>query len=120
MSLPPYAALDVTSNFSFLEGGSHPEELVATAKALGLEAIAIADRNTLAGVARGHLAARDIGMRFIVGARLDLQDAPSLLAYPTDRAAYGRLCRLLTIGQRRAEKGDCILYLDDVAELAEG
>ena len=115
-----YAELDVTTNFSFLPGGSHPEELVATAKALGLAAIAVTDRNTLAGVVRAHLAAKEAGIKFIVGARLDLEDAPSLLAYPTDRAAYGRLCRLLTLGQRRAEKGKCTLYLDDVAAHAEG
>ncbi|HXG78645.1 MAG TPA: PHP domain-containing protein, partial [Methyloceanibacter sp.] len=118
--MPRYAELDVTTNFSFLRGGSHPEELVATAKALGLEAIAVTDRNTLAGVVRGHLAAKEAGIKFIVGTRLDLQDAPSLLAYPTDRAAYGRLCRLLTLGQRRAEKGACTLYLADVAAHAEG
>src|SRR6185503_725729 len=118
---PRYAELDVTTNFSFLRGGSHPEELVATAKLLGLEAIAVTDRNTLAGVVRGHLAAREVdGIKFIVGVRLDLKDAPSLLAYPTDRSAYGRLCRLLTLGQRRADKGDCILHLDDVAADAEG
>ncbi len=118
---PRYAELDVTTNFSFLRGGSHPEELVATAKLLGLEAIAVTDRNTLAGVVRGHLASREVdGIKFIVGVRLDLKDAPSLLAYPTDRSAYGRLCRLLTLGQRRADKGDCILHLDDVAAHAEG
>ena len=118
---PRYAELDVTTNFSFLRGGSHPEELVAMAKLLGLEAIAVTDRNTLAGVVRGHLAAREVdGIKFIVGVRLDLKDAPSLLAYPTDRSAYGRLCRLLTLGQRRADKGDCILHLDDVAAHAEG
>ena len=116
-----YAELDITTNFSFLCGGSHPEELVATAKALGLEAIAVTDRNTLAGVVRAHLAAKEVGgIKFIVGARLDLEDAPSLLAYPKDRAAYGRLCRLLTLGQRRAEKGQCTLYLDDVAAHADG
>jgi len=116
-----YAELDITTNFSFLRGGSHPEELVATAKALGLEALAVTDRNTLAGVVRAHLAAKEVGgIKFIVGARLDLQDAPSLLAYPQDRAAYGRLCRLLTLGQRRAEKGQCTLYLEDVAPHAEG
>jgi error-prone DNA polymerase len=115
-----YAELEVTTNFSFLRGGSHPEELVATAKALGLEALAVTDRNTLAGVVRAHLAAKEVGIKFIVGVCLDLQDAPSLLAYPTDRAAYGRLCRLLTLGQRRAEKGDCTLYLDDIAAHAEG
>ncbi len=115
-----YAELQVTTNFSFLRGGSHPDELVATAKALGLKALAITDRNTLAGVVRAHMAARDVGMRVIVGARLDLQDAPSLLCLPRDRAAYGRLCRLLTLGQRRAEKGQCLLWLEDVAAHAEG
>ena len=116
-----YAELDVTTNFSFLRGGSHPEELVATAKALQLAAIAVTDRNTLAGVVRAHLASREVGgIKFIVGARLDLEDAPSLLAFPRDRAAYGRLCRLLTLGQRRAEKGKCTLFLDDVAAHAEG
>ena len=115
-----YAELDVTTNFTFLRGGSHPEELVATAKALGLDAIAVTDINTLAGVVRGHLAAKEVGIKFIVGARLDLLDAPSLLAFPRDRAAYGRLCRLLTLGQRRTEKGQCTLYLDDVAAHAEG
>jgi error-prone DNA polymerase len=116
-----YAELDVTTNFSFLRGGSHPEELVATARALELEAIAVTDRNTLAGVVRAHLAVKEVGgIKFIVGARLDLQDAPSLLAYPHDRAAYGRLCRLLTLGQMRAEKGQCTLFLDDVAAHAEG
>src|SRR4029450_4415726 len=113
--------LDVTTNFSFLRGGSHAEELVVTAKALGLAAIAVTDRNTLAGVVRAHLAAREVGgIKFIVGVRLDLEDAPSLLSYPTDRSAYGRLCRLLTLGQRRAEKGDCILYLERVAGHAKG
>ena len=119
--MPRYAELDVTTNFSFLRGGSHAEELVATAKALELEAIAVTDRNTLAGVVRAHLAAKEVGgIKFIVGARLDLQDAPSLLTYPRDRAAYGRLCRLLTLGQRRAEKGQCTLFLDDVTSHAEG
>jgi error-prone DNA polymerase len=118
---PHYAELDVTTNFSFLRGGSHAEELVATAKALGLAAIAVTDRNTLAGVVRAHLAAKEVGdIKFIVGCRLDLDDAPSLLAYPTDRAAYGRLCRLLTLGQRRAEKGKCTLHLADAAAHAEG
>jgi error-prone DNA polymerase len=115
-----YAELDVTTNFTFLRGGSHPEELVATAKALQLDAIAITDANTLAGIIRGHLAAKEVGIKFMVGVRLDLQDAPSLLAYPRDRAAYGRLCRLLTLGQRRAKKGQCTLTLDDIAAHAEG
>jgi error-prone DNA polymerase len=120
VTITRYAELDVTTNFTFLRGGSHAEELVATAKALGHDAIAVTDANTLAGVVRGHLAAKELGLKFIVGARLVLQDAPSLLAYPKDRAAYGRLCRLLTLGQRRAEKGECTLFLDDVAAHAEG
>lgn len=115
-----YAELDVTTNFSFLRGASHADELVAQAKALGLAAIAVTDRNTLAGVVRAHTAAKAVGLRFIPGARLDLDDAPSLLCLPTDRAAYGRLSRLLSLGQARAEKGQCLLYLADVAALAEG
>ena len=115
-----YAELDVTTNFSFLRGASHADELVAQAKALGLEAIAVTDRNSLAGVVRAHTAAKAVGLRFIPGARLDLEDSPSLLCLPTDRAAYGRLSRLLSLGQGRAEKGQCILRLDDVAVLAEG
>jgi error-prone DNA polymerase len=119
-SAPAYAELQVTTNFSFLRGGSHPHELVAQAKALGLSALAVTDRNTLAGVVRAHTAAKEAGLKLIVGARLDLQDAPSLLCLPTDRAAYGRLCRLLTLGQRRAEKGQCTLFLEDVAAHNEG
>ncbi len=109
-----YAELQVTTNFSFLEGGSHPHELVARAAELGLGAIAITDRNSLAGIVRAHLAARDLrsssakrdsaaedlDVKLIVGCRLSFQDgAPDLLSYPRDRAAYGRLCRLLTVGK---------------------
>ncbi len=115
-----YAELQATSNFSFLRGASHPEELAATARTLGLAALAITDRNSLAGIVRAHVAAKEVGLRFIVGARLDLNDGTGLLAWPGDRAAYGRLTRLLTLGQRRAEKGGCILRPDDVAEFQEG
>ena len=102
-----YAELAVTSNYSFLRGASHPDELVLAAKVLGHAAIGIADRNTLAGVVRAHVAARQAGIRLLVGARLIPEDGPELLCYPTGRAAYGRLCRLLTLGKRRARKGDC-------------
>ena len=121
---PRYAELQVTTNFSFLRGASHAEELVAQAKVLGLSAIAVTDRNTLAGVVRAHAAGKDAekigGLRVVIGARLNLEDAPSLLVYPKDRAAYGRLCRLLSLGQGRAEKGKCILRLADIASHAEG
>ncbi len=115
-----YAELQVTTNFTFLQGASHPEELVLTAAALGLHAIAITDRNSLGGVVRAHGAAKQAGIRLVVGARLDLRDGPSLLCFPTDRAAYGRLTRLLTLGRRRAPKGECHLDTADVAAHADG
>src|SRR5712671_3485660 len=113
---PRYAELQVTTNFSFLRGAAHPDELVLTAAALGHQAIAITDRNSLAGVVRAHHAAKEVGIRLVVGCRLDLRDGTSLLAFPEDRAAYGRLTRLLTLGKRRAPKGECHLdYVDVVA-----
>jgi error-prone DNA polymerase len=116
-----FVELAVTTNFSFLRGGSHPEELVAEAARLGLAGIAVADRNTLAGVVRGHVAAKEAGFRYAVGCRLAFRDGtPDILAWPTDRAAYGRLCRLLTLGNRRAEKGDCHLDLADLLAWGEG
>src|SRR3990170_3222158 len=83
---------------------------------LGMDAIGIADRNSLAGVVRLHSAAKGAGLRPLIGCGLDLMDAPSLLAYPKDREAYGRLSRLLSLGKMRAEKGECELSLADVAE----
>ena len=115
-----YAELAVTTNFSFLRGASHPEELVAQAKGLGLHAIGVADRNTLAGVVRAHLAAKDYEMRLLVGARLITTDGFDLIAYPQDRDAYGRLSRLLSEGKLRAEKGECHITLEDVIAHAEG
>src|SRR5690348_4957167 len=118
--VPHYAELQVTTNFSFLRGASHPDELVLTAAALGHQAIAITDRNSFAGIVRAHHAAKEIGIRLVVGCRLDLRDGTSLLAYPTDRAAYGRLTRLLTLGKRRAPKGECHLDYADVVAHGEG
>lgn len=115
-----YAELQVTSNFSFLRGASHPWELVGTAAELGHTAIGLTDRNSLAGIVRAHVAARGKKIRFLPGCRLDLQDAPPLLVYPQDRAAYGRLCRLLTLGKRRAIKGECILWAEDLAGALTG
>ncbi|HUC60789.1 MAG TPA: PHP domain-containing protein, partial [Alphaproteobacteria bacterium] len=115
-----YAELQVTSNFSFLRGASHPEELVETAASLGQRAIAIADRNSLAGVVRAHVAAKEAKIRLVVGARLDATDGPSLLCFPTDRATYGRLARLITLGRRRAPKGDCEIGMADILAHAEG
>src|SRR3982750_1437037 len=116
----PYVELGVTSPFSFLCGASDAIELVLRALELGMDAIGIADRNTLAGVVRMHSAAKEAGLKPLIGCRLDLADAPSLLAYPIDREGYGRLSRLLSLGKMRAEKGECELSLADVAEHAEG
>jgi error-prone DNA polymerase len=121
-----YTELQVTSNFSFLRGGSHPEELVQQAHALGYTAIAITDRNSVAGVVRAHKTAEALKkpfekeIKFIPASRLDLLDGPSLLAYPTDITAWGRLCALLSKGNLRTEKGKCDLYKTDVFEHAEG
>jgi error-prone DNA polymerase len=119
--MTPFAELAITTNFSFLRGGSHPEELVARAAELGLKGIAVADRNTVAGVVRGHVAAKEKGYRYAPAARLVFRDGtPDIIAWPTDRAAWGRLCRVLTLGNRRAEKGECHLDLPDLLRWGEG
>ena len=97
-----------------------PKSLFATAALLGIKALGIVDRNSLAGIVRAYEAAKVTGVRLIVGCRLDLQCGTSLLVYPTDRAAYGRLCRLLTIGKTRAGKGQCHLDWPDVEAWHEG
>ena len=121
-----YAELASISNFSFLQGASHPGELVYQAAALGLSGLGLADRNSFAGVVRGHVATRDVAkehpdFRYVVGVRLIFSDStPEVIAYPTDRAAYGRLCALLTTGNRRTVKGDCHLYFSDLDKHSEG
>jgi error-prone DNA polymerase len=117
---PGYAELQVTTNFSFLRGAAHPAELVTTAAALGHKAIAVTDHNSFAGIVRAHQAAKEVGIRLVVGCRLDLGDGASLLSFPKDRAAYGRLTRLLTSGKRRAPKGECRLDYADVVAHGEG
>jgi error-prone DNA polymerase len=150
MAAIAYAELAVTSNFSFLRGASHPEELVTTAAMLGYRAIALTDLHSLAGVVRARGAAKEAGIPFVVGARLELQDnyfafsgrptgdeerdktqdlshanvarwaTAKLLVYPTDIASYGCLCKLLTQGKRRSEKGSCQLTMQDVIEHQAG
>ena len=122
-----YAEIAVTTNFSFLRGASHPKEFVATAALLGYAAIGIADRNTLSGVVRAYDALSEVkeknalALKLLIGARLVFIDGtPDIIAYPTDRAAYGRLCRLLSAGKLRAPKGDCLLALDDLLKWQEG
>jgi error-prone DNA polymerase len=118
-----YVEFAVTSNFSFLRGASHPEELMVQADHLGLGGLGLADRNSVAGVVRAHLAKRENGfaLRYHPGSRLAFADGtPDVLAYPRDRPAWGRLTRLLTIGNRRAKKGECTLHLDDLLAHADG
>jgi error-prone DNA polymerase len=125
-SIPAYAELMTTSNFSFLRGGSSPEELVIMAAGLGLSALGLCDRNSFAGVVRAHTVMRDIRQimphfRYVVGTRLVFHDdTPDIVAYPTNLAAYGRLCELLTVGNRRTLKGQCELYIEDMKAFAEG
>jgi error-prone DNA polymerase len=124
MESTSYAELAVTSNFSFLRGASHPEELVRAAGLYGYKAIGIADGNTLAGIVRAYDAIEQIEgdkPKLLVGARLVFTDGtPDIIAYPKDRAAYGRLCRLLTEGKMRAPKGECFLTLSDLLLWREG
>ncbi len=118
-----YLEFAVASNFSFLRGASHAEELMLQAAHVGLDGIGLADRNSVAGVVRAHLIKREqkLSLAYHPGARLVFADGtPDILAYPRDRPAWGRLCRLLTAGNLRAEKGDCILLLDDLLEHIDG
>jgi error-prone DNA polymerase len=126
-----YAELQVASAFSFLRGASSPEELAATASVLGLSAVGVTDLNSVAGVVRMYDAAKDVGMRLLVGARLSFRDGtPDLLCYPQDRVAWGRLTCLLTVGKGRVPHGDssdaakatnrCFLHYVDLLEHGEG
>ncbi|HYZ32876.1 MAG TPA: error-prone DNA polymerase, partial [Crenalkalicoccus sp.] len=115
-----YAELAALSNFSFLEGASHPQELVLAARALGHAAIGLADRNSFAGLVRAHVAAQEAGLQFVPGARVALDDGCEYLAWPTDRAAYGRLARLLSEGRLAAPKGECRIARDALVAAAEG
>ena len=126
----PYAEIGITTNFSFLRGGSHPQDYVHQASELGLAAIGIADHNTLAGVVRAHSELENPEVlhkpKLLIGARIVFFDGtPDILVYPRDRAAYGRLCQLLTRGKRgsdadKVEKGECRLTFADLLEFAEG
>ncbi len=116
--LPPYAELHCLTNFSFLRGASHPEELVERAHALGYAALAVTDECSLAGAVRAHLAAKDAGLPLVLGSEFTLADGLKRVLYATDRATYGDLAQLVTRGRRRAAKGTYALTRDDVAELA--
>ena len=125
MKVTDYAEIGITTNFSFLRGGSQPQEYVHQASEYQLPVIGIADRNTLAGVVRAYseLANPDVKHKpkLLIGSRLVFIDGtPDILIYPRDRAAYGRLCQLLSRGKLRAEKGGCLLTFDDLLDFSEG
>ena len=115
-----YAELHCKTNFSFLIGASHADELVQRADQLGYAALAVTDRNSLAGIVRAHVAAKAQGLKLIVGAEILPQDAWPLVLWAPDRAAYGRLSRLITVGRRQAPKGECILTRHDILHASEG
>jgi error-prone DNA polymerase len=115
-----YVELQVTTHFSFLRGASSPEDLFAAAALLGIPALGVVDRHSVAGVVRAWDAEKTTGVRSIVGCRVDLADGTALLLYPTDRCAYGHMCRLLSTGKERAGKGACHLDWSDVEEWNEG
>ncbi|WP_249195484.1 error-prone DNA polymerase [Gluconobacter cerinus] len=114
----PYVELQVTSSFSFLRSGSQPDELIFQAKALGYDTIGLTDWNTVAGVIRAHLAAREAGLRLLPGCRLTLRDGSALLAYPRNRAGWAGLCQLLTLGHHRGERDVFLLGWEDLAAAA--
>ena len=116
----PYAELQVTTNYSFLRGASHPEELFAQAAAYDIPALGVTDHGTVAGIVRAWDAAKTTGVRLVAGCRFDLRDGATLLAYPTDRPAWSRLCRLITLGKSRAGKTGCDLDWDDLATGGDG
>ena len=115
-----YAELHAKTNFSFLEGASHPDELVARAAELGYAALAVTDRASLAGVVRAHVAAKQAGIKLIIGAEITPEDALPVVLWATDRASYGRLARLITRGRTSTAKGHCRVSFADLAEAAEG
>ncbi|QQX92680.1 error-prone DNA polymerase (plasmid) [Gluconobacter sphaericus] len=114
----PYVELQVTSSFSFLRSGSQPDELMFQAKALGYDTIGLTDWNTVAGVIRAHLAAREAGLRLLPGCRLSLRDGSALLAYPRNRAGWAGLCQLLTLGHHRGEREVFLLGWEDLVGAA--
>jgi error-prone DNA polymerase len=119
-ALGDYVELHCASHFSLLRGASSPGELFDEAARLGYRALAVCDRNSLAGMVRAHVAAKETGVRLIVGCEVVLRDGMTVLVYPTDRAAYGRLSRMLSLGKSRGGKGECHLDHTDLAAHAQG
>lgn len=118
--MTPYVELQVLSRFSLLRGASGPYELFAAAALLGYPALGVSDIGTVAGVVCAWEAQKATGVRSIAGTRVDLSCGRRLLLYPTDRPAWSRITRLLTLGKTRAGKGGCLLHWHDLAPWSEG
>ena len=115
-----YAELHCYTNYSFLQGASHPDELVTQAAALGYTALAITDVHSLSGVVQAHAAAKETQLQLLIGAEIRPLNAPRVVLLATDRASYGRLSRLITLGRCRAPKGECQLNMEDIATHHQG
>src|SRR5437762_7749431 len=118
--LPAYAELHCLSNFTFLRGASHPEELVKRAAGLGYSALAVTDECSLAGAVRAHVAAKEVGLPLVIGSEIRLNDGPKLVMLATDRESYGNLSELITRGRCRAKKGSYSLCWDDLDDGLRG
>ncbi|MXW05084.1 MAG: PHP domain-containing protein, partial [Gemmatimonadetes bacterium] len=117
---PPYAPLWCKSNYSFLEGASHPEELVEACRRLGLSSLALTDRNGVYGIVRAHVRARELDVHLVVGAQVSLRDGSEILLLVQDREGYAHLCRLLTAGHLRGAKGNCRVSWEEVCRHSPG
>ena len=114
MSAAEYVPLWCKSNFSFLEGASHPEELLEACAALGLRGMALTDRDGVYGIVEAHVKARELGLQLIIGSEVSINDGSTLLLLATDREGYSNICRLITLGRRRSEKGESSVGWDEV------
>src|SRR5262245_14643638 len=115
-----YVPIWCKSNFSFLEGASHPDELVEEAQRLGLSALALTDRDGLYGIVRAHIKAKELCLHLIIGSQLTVDDGSTILLLAEDRAGYANLCRLLTAGRLRSEKGESVVGWDEIWRHADG
>src|SRR5919108_1926368 len=111
-----YVPLWCKSNFSFLEGASHPDELVEESHRLGLPALALTDRDGVYGVVRAHVKARELGLRLIIGSQITLKDQSVIILLAQNRSGYANLCKLLTAGRLRSEKGESAVSWNEVCQ----
>src|SRR3990167_6902238 len=115
-----YIPLWCKSHFSFLEGASHPDELVEEAHRLGLQSLALTDRDGVYGIVRAHVKAREVGLHLIVGSEITVSDGSTIVLLVPDRSGYADLCRLITTGRLRSAKGESAVTWDEICRHANG